>query len=123
MGILQSFEFVVSLFLFIFCRDVDQFHNLFNGIVELASLHCLDKAVFFFKSGIYGIQELFVGQLLLLDHDAIALFLEGGGIQDLIAAACLSGKRDQDVWLTKGKDLADGIGSCLLYTSPSPRDA
>ena len=69
-----------SLFLTLSRRYIDQFNNLFDGIVELAALHCLDETLLLIKCCIDCIKKLFVRQLFLLNDNAVALLLKGGSI-------------------------------------------
>ena len=49
--------------------------------------HCVDVFLTVFIETVDGLQQFFRRQLFFLQHHAVALFLEGTGIQNLVAAA------------------------------------
>ena len=59
------------------------------------------------------------------DQTMEGVVVDPGGDVDRIAGAVEDlGVKVQDIWLTHGHlDHAGGAEACLLYTSPSPRDA
>ena len=50
--------------------------------------------------------------MFFLKDNREALFGKRVRIQDLIAPAGISGKRNQDVWLAQCQQFANGIGTC-----------
>ena len=50
-----------------------------------------------------------IRKIIILNNNAVALCLEGGGVQLLIAAPCR--ERYQEIWLLEREKLTDGIGT------------
>lgn len=73
--------------------------------------HCVDVFLTVFIETVDGLQQFFRRQLFFLQHHAVALFLEGTGIQNLVAAAGVGRQGDQQVGLCKCADFTDCIGA------------
>lgn len=89
----------------------DEPDDRIDGIGLTAGFHGLGEGNALCVESADCLEQKLIGERLFFQNQTKALFLEGTGIENLIAPAGCSGERNQQVRFVKGQQLADGVGA------------